>query len=195
MIIGITGGIASGKTAVSDYVKELGYPVVDADELSREIMAPNSPVLDDIRQAFGDGVFHSDGSLDRQALGRWIFRDSKARKQLDAITHPAIARKAEERFASCAGQEFVFFVVPLLYESGMDAYCDVVWLVHVDDALRQKRLMARDGIDADYAKQKMTAQMSEEERLAHAPEVIWNDGDLPHLHLQVQALMKKLKKS
>lgn len=195
MIIGITGGIASGKTAVSDYVKELGYPVVDADELSREIMAPDSPVLAEVRQVFGDGVFQPDGSLNREALGQWIFREPQARQQLDAITHPAIARRAEERFAAYAGQELVFFVVPLLYESGMDAYCDAVWLVHVDDALRQQRLMVRDDIDADYAKQKMTSQMSEEERLAQAPEVLWNDGDLQHLHLQVQALIKKLKKS
>ena len=195
MIIGITGGIASGKTAVSDYVKKMGYPVIDADELSREIMEPGSPVLNEVRKTFGKAVFHADGSLDRQALGRLVFSDRAARQQLDAITHPAIGRLAQQRFSEHRHDALVFFVVPLLYESGMDQYCDSVWLVHVDDALREKRLMARDNIDAAYARQKMASQMTEMERLSHRPEVIRNDGNLEQLHKQVQALIKKLQKS
>ena len=195
MIIGITGGIASGKTAVSDYVKKMGYPVIDADELSREIMEPGSPVLNEVRKTFGKAVFQADGSLDRQALGRLVFSDRAARQQLDAITHPAIGRLAQQRFSEHRDDALVFFVVPLLYESGMDQYCDSVWLVHVDDALREKRLMARDNIDEAYARQKMASQMTEMERLSHRPEVIRNDGDLEQLHKQVQALIKKLKKS
>ena len=195
MIIGITGGIASGKTAVSDYVKKLGYPVIDADELSREIMEPGSPVLNEVRKTFGKAVFQADGSLDRQALGRLVFSDRAARQQLDAITHPAIGRLAQQRFSEHRGDALVFFVVPLLYESGMDQYCDSVWLVHVDDALREKRLMARENIDAAYARQKKASQMTEMERLSHRPEVIRNDGDLEQLHKQVQALIKKLQKS
>lgn len=195
MIIGITGGIASGKTAVSDYVKKLGYPVIDADELSREIMEPGSPVLNEVRKTFGKAVFQADGSLDRQALGRLVFSDRAARQQLDAITHPAIGRLAQQCFSEHRDDALVFFVVPLLYESGMDQYCDSVWLVHVGDALREKRLMARDNIDAAYARQKMASQMTEMERLSHRPEVIRNDGDLEQLHKQVQALIKKLQKS
>lgn len=190
MIIGLTGGIASGKTLVSDYLKGLGYPVVDADELSREVMAPGSVTLAAVRAAFGDGVFCADGSLDRAALARRVFSDSEARQRLDAITHPAIEKLAQARFAEYGGAPLVFFVVPLLYESGMDALCDRVWLVHADAALREKRLMARDAIDADYARQKIAAQMSEEERLARGPRVLTNDGDSAHLYEQIQTFLK-----
>lgn len=190
MIIGLTGGIASGKTVVSDYLKNLGYPVVDADELSREVMAPGSVTLAAVRAAFGDGVFCADGSLDRAALARRVFSDPQARQRLDAITHPAIEKLAQARFAEYGEATLVFFVVPLLYESGMDALCDRVWLVHADAALREKRLMARDAIDADYARQKIAAQMSEEERLARGPRVLTNDGDSAHLYEQIQTFLK-----
>ena len=156
MIIGLTGGIASGKTLVSDYLKGLGYPVVDADLISREVMA-QPETLAAVRAAF---------------------------------THPAIAQLAQARFAEHAAAPLVFFVVPLLYESGMDALCDRVWLVHADAALREKRLMARDAIDADYARQKIAAQMSEEERLARGPRVLTNDGDSAHLYEQIQTFLK-----
>lgn len=189
MIIGLTGGIASGKTLVSDYLKGLGYPVVDADLLSREVMA-QPETLAAVRTAFGDGVFCADGSLDRAALARRVFSDSQARAQLDAITHPAIARLAQQRFAEYAAAPCVFFIVPLLYESGMDTLCDQVWLVHADDDVRVQRLMARDGIDADYARQKIAAQMSEEERLARGPRVLTNDGDSAHLYEQIQTFLK-----
>lgn len=189
MIIGLTGGIASGKTLVSDYLKGLGYPVVDADLLSREVMA-QPETLAAVRAAFGDGVFCADGSLDRAALARRVFSDAGARQRLDAITHPAIEKLAQARFAEYGEATLVFFVVPLLYESGMDALCDRVWLVHADAALREKRLMARDAIDADYARQKIAAQMSEEERLARGPRVLTNDGDSAHLYEQIQTFLK-----
>ena len=120
MIIGLTGGIASGKTLVSDYLKGLGYPVVDADLLSREVMA-QPETLAAVRAAFGDGVFCADGSLDRAALARRVFSDPQARQRLDTITNPAIEKLAQARFAEYGGAPLVFFVVPLLYESGMDA--------------------------------------------------------------------------
>lgn len=195
MIIGVTGGIASGKTAVSDYLQEKGYPVVDADILSREIMAPGSPTLSEVRAAFGNSVFHADGSLNRQALGRRIFGGEAARRALDAITHPAIVRLAQARFDALGTEKIIFFVVPLLYESGMDALCDRVWLVHADENVRRRRLMARDDIDAAYAEQKMTSQMSETERLAKGAEILTNDGDLAHLKAQVEKKLKKLEKS
>lgn len=190
MIIGLTGGIASGKTLVSDYLKSLGYPIVDADVLAREVMAPGAPTLKAVRDAFGADVFQPDGSLDRQALGKRVFSDETARHTLDAITHPAICALAKQRFAEYQDAPLIFFVVPLLYESGMDSLCDRVWLVHADDALRQQRLMARDGIDAQYAAQKIAAQMSEEARLVRGPRVITNDGDSAHVYAQVQAFLK-----
>lgn len=191
MIIGITGGIASGKTVVSDHLRRLGYPIVDADVLAREIMTPGGPVLREIAQTFGPEVIRADGSLDRGVLGKRVFSDESARTKLDAITHPAIRALAEARFKEYADASVAFFVVPLLYESGMDDLCDEVWLVHADEAVRRARLMARDAIDEGYAAQKIASQMSEEERLARGPRVLYNDGDVAHLEAQVKNLVKK----
>mgnify|MGYP003370351871 CR=1 FL=1 len=191
MIIGITGGIASGKTIVSDYVKKLGYPVVDADLLSRKIMAPGSPVLEQVRHIFGETVIAGDGALNRKALAEKIFHDEQARQTLDGLTHPAIRALAEERFSQLEGESTVFFVVPLLFESGMDDLCDEIWLVHAEESLRRSRLSARDGIDETYAQSKIDSQMRDEERLNKGTRVLFNDGDLNHLYEQIESFLKK----
>lgn len=194
VIIGLTGGIASGKTLVSNYLKKLGYPIVDADELAREIMAPGGDVLKAVQTTFGDAVFSDDGTLDRVALGRKIFSDNKAREALDDITHPAIRRLAEKRFEELSQEPVIFFVVPLLYESGMDALCDEVWVVHTDEALRKMRLMQRDGIDEAYAAQKIESQMTEAERLSRGACVLENNGNEADLQAQVKKLLKNEKR-
>lgn len=194
MIIGITGGIASGKTIVSDYVKKLGYPVVDADLLSREIMAPGSPVLEQVRHIFGETMIAGDGALNRKALAEKIFHDEQARQTLDGLTHPAIRALAEERFSQLEGESTVFFVVPLLFESGMDDLCDEIWLVHAEESLRRSRLSARDGIDEIYAQSKIDSQMRDEERLNKGARVLFNDGDLNHLYDQIESFLKNRKK-
>ena len=191
MIIGITGGIASGKTIVSDYVKKLGYPVVDAALLSREIMAPGSPVLEQVRHIFGETMIAGDGALNRKALAEKIFHDEQARQTLDGLTHPAIRALAEERFSQLEGESTVFFVVPLLFESGMDDLCDEIWLVHAEESLRRSRLSARDGIDETYAQSKIDSQMRDEERLNKGTRVLFNDGDLNHLYEQIESFLKK----
>lgn len=191
MIIGITGGIASGKTIVSDYVKKLGYPVVDADLLSREIMAPGSPVLEQVRHIFGETMIAGDGALNRKALAEKIFHDEQARQTLDGLTHPAIRALAEERFSQLERESTVFFVVPLLFESGMDDLCDEIWLVHAEESLRRSRLSARDGIDEIYAQSKIDSQMRDEERLNKGARVLFNDGDLNHLYEQIESFLKK----
>lgn len=194
MIIGITGGIASGKTIVSDYVKKLGYPVVDADLLSREIMAPGSPVLEQVRHIFGETMIAGDGALNRKALAEKIFHDEQARQTLDGLTYPAIRALAEERFSQLEGESTVFFVVPLLFESGMDDLCDEIWLVHAEESLRRSRLSARDGIDETYAQSKIDSQMRDEERLNKGTRVLFNDGDLNHLYEQIESFLKNRKK-
>lgn len=194
MIIGITGGIASGKTIVSDYVQKLGYPVVDADLLAREIMEPGSPVLNEVRKAFGNTVFNENGELNRKALAAQIFQDEESRHLLDGLTHPAIRALAEEKFAQLKGEHLVFFVVPLLYESGMDELCDDVWVVHAEESQRKNRLLLRDGIDETYAQKKIDAQMSAQERLNKGARVLYNDGDLNHLYKQIESFFKNRKK-
>ena len=190
MIIGLTGGIASGKTAVSDFLKKEGYLVVDADVLSREVVKRGSAGLAEIVQAFGREMLEEDGSLNRKALAARIFTDEEARKTLDGITHPKIEALAKEKLSAKAKEDKAFFVVPLLFESGMDALCDEVWLVHASDEIRLERLKIRDGIDEDYAKNKIASQMSEEERQKRADKIIENTGDLLALKEKVKKMLK-----
>lgn len=190
MIIGITGGIASGKTAVSSLLRRWGYLVVDADELSREVVAKGSEGLREIAVAFGDEILDNDGNLNRKALGALIFFNEEAREKLNHITHPKIEALAKKRLSLGKDDEKVFFVVPLMYESGMDALCDEVWVVHAEAGTRLGRLQTRDGIGEDYAKSKMAAQMSEEERLSRADKIIENNGDLVVLEENIKKMLK-----
>ena len=110
---------------------------------------------------------------------------------MDGLTHPAIRALAEEKFTQLKGENLVFFVVPLLYESGMDELCDDVWVVHAEESQRKNRLSLRDGIDETYAQKKIDAQMSAQERLNKGARVLYNDGDLNHLYKQIESLLKK----
>lgn len=195
MIIGITGGIASGKTIVSDYVKKLGYPVVDADVLAREIMKPGSPTLKKVCDTFGEELLEENGTLNRKALAKRIFHNDQARQCLDEITHPAIRLLAKKEFERLKGEKIIFFVVPLLYESGMDDLCDDVWLVYAKESLRKNRLSLRDNIDENYAQKKIDAQMSDEERLNKGARILYNDGELSHLFGQIESFLKKSQKT
>lgn len=193
MIIGITGGIASGKSAVSHYLEEQGHPVIDTDILSREVIAEEA-IIEAIVQAFGEQVLDN-GRLSREKLGKCIFSDEEARKTLNAIMHPAILDRTKEVLGTYAKEELVFLVVPLLYETGFDVLCDEVWLVLTDSILKEKRLMARDDIDAAYAEQKIASQMDDATRLSYHPTVIHNNGTLAELHVQVDKLLKTIEKN
>lgn len=193
MIIGITGGIASGKSAVSCYLEKKGYPIVDADLLSREIIAMPS-TISQIIACFGNDVI-VDGAISRQKLGEKIFSDVKARARLDAIMHPLIYTLAKERLLTYTQEELVFFVVPLLYETGFDALCDEVWLVVTDEQVKRQRLMERDAIDVNYAQKKIAAQADDEWRLSHAPQVLRNNDTLENLYAQVEMLLRMTRKN
>ncbi|MDO4280649.1 MAG: dephospho-CoA kinase [Peptococcaceae bacterium] len=193
MIIGLTGGIASGKSLASAYLAEQGYAIVDCDVLAREIMQPGQPTLAAVANHFGPEILTADGTLDRGALAQIIFHDAAARQWLDSRAHPAIAALAEEKFADLAKDHaLIFFVVPLLFESGMDKLCDETWLVHAEDSVRKKRLAARDQIDGDYAAKKIASQMPEAERLARATRVLKNDGEPEALYAQIDDFLKKM---
>ena len=159
MILGVTGGIASGKSAVSEYFRQLGAAVVSADQLAREVVQPGSPVLEELVAHFGPGILAADGSLDRSALGEIIFADSRARTTLNAITHPAIARRAEERLGRLreSGASLVVYEAPLLFEAGARKRVDAVLVVKIDPAVQLQRLMARDGINEEAARKKVAA--------------------------------------
>lgn len=189
--IGITGGIASGKSAVGDYLAGLGYPVIDADLIAREVVEPGTETLKALGDHFGPAILSPDGQLDRQALAAAIYADDQKREALNQIIHPAIDREMHRQMAAAEAQPLVFLMVPLLYETGFQKHCDEVWLVTVSRATQLDRLMARDDIDPAYADRKIQAQMADADRLAYGPRLIHNDGDLPALYRQVDALLRE----
>ena len=192
-IIGLTGGIASGKTSVATLLERLGAAVVDADRLAREIVEPGEEALAGIVAAFGDNVLNSDGTLNRAALAETVFSDQTARRTLEAITHPAIGRRAEQRLARLqeAGVETAFYVAPLLIEAGIASRVNEVWVVYLDQQAQLQRLMARDGLSREAAQLRIDAQMSMDEKKRLGRIVIDNGGSREELEAQVLRLWRE----
>ena len=175
--VGLTGGIASGKTAVAAMFASLGIPVIDTDLIAREIVSPGSPALREIAAAFGSEMLQSDGQLNRPRLREIVFAEPARRKQLEAITHPRIGAAMEAQCAQ-AGGPYQVVVVPLLIESGFDRHVDRILVVDCPEDLQLSRLMTRDGESAARAQQLLAAQVSRKERLARADDVVDNSGSL-----------------
>lgn len=185
--VGLTGGIASGKTAVAGMFAGLGVPVIDTDLIAREIVSPGSPALQDIAAAFGTGVLQADGSLDRPKLRDIVFADPARRRQLEAITHPRIGAAMETQCAR-AGGPYQIVVVPLLLESGFDRHVDRVLVVDCPEDVQLSRLMMRDGESLLRARQLLAAQLDRARRLSRADDVVDNSGDLAATRQRVIAL-------
>jgi dephospho-CoA kinase len=188
--VGLTGGIASGKSLVDQAFVRLGIAVVDADALAREVVASGQPALHDIVAAFGPEVLQPDGSLDRVAMRRRVFADANARRELETITHPRIRVLLQDRCRS-ASSAYVIASIPLLAEAGAaDAYRWLRRILVVDAPLhlRLARLASRDGIDAALALRMVEAQASRETRLALASDVIVNDAGLDDVGAAVARL-------
>lgn len=192
LTVALTGGVASGKSAVSQRFVELGAPVVDTDVLSREAVAPGSDGLAEIEQAFGASVIDPDGGLDRAALRQRIFDDPAARVRLERILHPRIAAAARHRLAALDAP-YAVLVVPLLVESGLFADADRVLVVDVPEEIQIERLIKRDGTSREQAEAMLAAQASREQRLARADDVIENTGTLEELHRRVDELAQKYR--
>lgn len=185
--VALTGGIASGKTAVADRFGALGACVIDADLISHELVAAGGAALDEIFAAFGDSVLGADGGLDRAAMRRLVFDDAAARKRLESILHPRVRALMRERSADVAGP-YALLVIPLLVESGHYDWVDRVLVVDVPRTLQRDRLLARDGITVQLADAMLDAQASREQRLAIADDVIENDATFDDLDDKVVAL-------
>jgi dephospho-CoA kinase len=177
-ILGLTGGIASGKSFVADILASLGAVIIDADILARTAVEPGKSAYHTVVREFGKGILKPDGSLDRKALGRIVFSDAAARRTLEEIIHPAVAELAGRRLAEegCRGTQVVCYVVPLLFEAGLSSMMDEIWVVYVDEETELARLMKRDGICREEALRKMAAQMPMGEKTARADVVIDNNG-------------------
>ncbi|AGW41333.1 dephospho-CoA kinase [Leifsonia xyli subsp. cynodontis DSM 46306] len=195
-LIGLTGGIASGKSTIASRLAELGAVVVDADRIAREIVEPGTPALAEIRRAFGDGVIAPDGGLDRPALGSIVFGDPAALQILNGITHPAVLRESTARFEAAAAADpdaIVVYDVPLLVESANRYPFDLVVVAHADAATRARRLVELRGMDAAEAERRIGSQASDAERLSAADHVIHTGGTLEETRRQVDALWGRLR--
>lgn len=186
--VGLTGGIASGKSAVADLLAERGAVIVDSDRLAREVVAPGTAGLAEVVRRFGPGVLAADGSLDRAALGRIVFADPSARAELEAIVHPRVRARASELTASAPPGAVVVQVIPLLVETGQDGDFDIVVVVDVDPEVQLARLRQRDGFGPAEAAARVSAQASRERRLQAADAVIDNSGSPEDLAAAVDRL-------
>jgi len=185
--VGLTGGIASGKTAVANLFATHGVPVIDTDIIAREVVEPGQPALATVVDAFGTGVLAADGRLDRPRLRERIFGDAEARRRLEAILHPAI-RAEMERQSRAAGGPYQVLVIPLLVEGGRQNHINRVLVVDVPEATQIERLVRRDGVSRDQAEAALRAQASRDARLAFADDVIENTGDVAALETRVAKL-------
>jgi dephospho-CoA kinase len=177
-IIGLTGGIATGKSSVARFFQKKGALVIDADQLAREAVEPGSRGLAEVVAAFGSGVLTPDGRLDRKRLGALVFSDSARRSQLEGIVHPEIRRLAEERIASAAeaGQRVIFYMAPLLIEAGVTDRVGEVWVVTVRPEVQLERLVLRDGISREQAQRMVDSQMPLADKEKYGRVVIDNSG-------------------
>lgn len=188
--IGLTGGIGSGKTTASEHFARLGAEVVDTDLLSRELVEPGQPALDEIVATFGKQVLTADGRLDRGRLRDLVFNDAAARKQLESILHPRIRRAMLAR-AERSKAPYVVFVIPLLFETGQQSLVDRVLLIDLPESLQLARVAARDGLDTGQIAGIMQAQTDRETRLRAADDVICNDGSPADLRAAVEKLHRE----
>lgn len=189
-VVAVTGGIASGKTAVTDALAAHRVPVFDADIAAREVIAPGTLGLAEVRTLFGDDVLDASGALDRAAMRRHVFAHPEARRQLEQIIHPRVRLRLQEQ-ASAARAPYVVLAIPLLAEVGGRAaypWIDQVVVVDAPDETRIERLLRRDGITRELAEQMLAAQASREQRLAIADRVIDNSTDLAALQQQTAKL-------
>lgn len=194
-VFGLTGGIGSGKSTTAALFRERGVPVVDADELAREAVAPGSPGLAEVVSAFGPQIQAADGSLDRKQLGALVFADGEARKRLNAITHPIVRRLSQERFAALdrEGVTLAGYDVPLLFEVGLDAVLRPIVVVVAREATQLERIVARDGISEAAARERLASQLPLAEKQKRADYVLYNNGTPEALGAQVDAVLEKLR--
>lgn len=185
--VGLTGGIASGKSFVSAQFRALGVPVLDADQVSRLVVEPGQPALAEIVSHFGPEVLQADGQLDRRKLREIVFSDAEARRQLERITHPRI-RQHVRQWMDAQSAPYCILENAILFESGMDALVDRVLVVDVPEDLQRARLVERDGLDAAFAERMLAAQSPRELRLDRADDVLHNASTPEHTAADVRRL-------
>jgi dephospho-CoA kinase len=195
--VGLTGNVASGKSEVARVWAEEGVPVMSADELARDAVAPGTPGLDEVVEAFGPEIVREDGTLDRDRLRRRVFADPEARRRLERILHPRIARLRDEWIGRLEeeGVEMAVSEVPLLFEAGLEAAFDVIVVVHAPEDLRRRRLVEDRGLPPAEAERIMAAQGDPDEKRSRAHHVLVNDGTREELRRRAGELLARLRES
>jgi len=195
-VIGLTGGIGSGKTTATDFLAEQGALIIDADVESRALTAENGEALPLIREKFGDAVFNEDGTLNRRALGDIVFADGEQRRALESILHPMVQHNMIGRIrqAEQDGVPFLFLSVPLLFETGMDALCDETWCLTLEPEEQLERVMERDGLTRSEAEARIESQMSMEEKTGRANVVIRTNRPIEATRAELASLLRELRR-
>ena len=192
--IGLTGGVGSGKSTVSTYMKELGIPVIDGDKLAREAVMPGSPAMKEIRKFFGDDIFLPDGNLDRLKVASIVFNDEKKRQQLNGIIHPYIWHRTQQQLlrAQEEGHEIVVLDMPLLLEISWQLRVEAVWIVKVPLEEQIRRVMDRDGFTRNQVLARIHKQMPTENKLSYADVIIDNSHSVEDTRRQVLVALQKI---
>ncbi|WP_308399131.1 dephospho-CoA kinase [Weissella thailandensis] len=195
--LGLTGGIATGKTTISNYLKSIDIPVLDADEYARKVVEPGTPGLAEITNTFGEQVLRADGSLNRKLLGQIVFNDSSSRQTLNDITHPRIQQMMADELHRLAEQQIplVILDIPLLLENKNVAGADAVMVVTIPESLQLTRLMQRNNLTEKEAQSRISAQMPLVEKEKLADFVIDNSGTISSTQKQVEKVIQKIRQS
>ncbi|MBC7088405.1 MAG: dephospho-CoA kinase [Tissierellales bacterium] len=198
-IIGITGGIATGKSTVVKILKSMNFIVIEADEISKEVVKKGKPGLTKIVEKFGENILLEDGELNRKKLGEIIFNNEDKRKELNEIMHPIIIKEILDRLKSYIFKyDIIFIDMPLLFEtkellSDMGLYFDEIWLVYCDEDVQLNRLMKRENIEFDYALKKIKSQLDSNYKKKYSDKIIYNNGSLEELEKTVIDMVKELR--
>lgn len=193
-VIGLTGGIGSGKSTVSSYLRDKGFYIIDADEMARNMTAKGSKCLENLEKAFGREVILEDGNLNRKKLGEIVFSDKEKKAKLEELTTEVVVKNIEdetEHLRRTGKYDIIFLDVPLLFETGLNKCCDAVVVVTADDNVRIQRVVARDGISPLQVRARINNQMSTEEKISMATDVIDNSEGKEELHRNIEQLLVK----
>ena len=191
-LIGLTGGIGAGKSTVSDYLKQKGYPVLDADLVAREIVEPGTETLSELSRAFGEEILNPEGSLNRGVLAKIVFTDANKKQLMDQIMHGKVIDILLSRAKAMTDEPVVFIDVPLLFETGMDRYMDQVWMVDADEDVRIQRVMNRDGSSMEDVRKRIQYQSGRDEKIQKSHVILNNCCDRKILYEQIDERLSEL---
>ena len=198
LLIGLTGGIASGKSTVLQHLRQAGYSVIDADKLGHKVLEQGNPGFNKVVKCFGNEILNPDNTVNRIALGRIVFVDAEKLKQLNEISHPIIAEMIQKEFEESVSDSnggIVFLEAALLIEANWYKICGHIWVVSLDQTVALRRLKERDNLSEAEAKLRVGAQLDQEERLAYADVVLQNEGTPEELFTKTQQALRELKQS